>query len=102
MPAQNANRPHHDPCAAVLDQLASGGGRDLRPCIQMYGGLLLTLAHRYAFPDPEEALYLAFLDVRAGCSSWPSSHLSARTWVLGIGKRCYDRLALVPADVGGR
>lgn len=81
-------------CAAALHALVASGGQDLSPCVHAFSGLLFTLARRYAFSDPEEAVYHALLDIRSGAPSWNGARLPARLWAVGIARRRFDHLRL--------
>ncbi|WP_309571559.1 hypothetical protein [Deinococcus sp.] len=85
---------HAESCAAALHAMVASGGQDLSPCVHAFSGLLFTLAHRYAFPDPEEAVYHALLDIRSGAASWNGARLPARLWAVGIARRRFDHMQL--------
>lgn len=79
--------------AALLEALVTSGGHEMTPCVQAFSGLLFTLAQRYAFPDPEAAVFLALTDIQRCCPTWRTSRLPARVWVLATAKRRFDQLA---------
>ncbi|WP_412027033.1 hypothetical protein [Deinococcus yunweiensis] len=79
--------------AAVLQALVTSQNHDMTPCVHAFSTLLFTLAGRYSFPDPEQAVYLALADIQRCCPTWRTSRLPARVWVLATAKRRFDHLA---------
>ena len=84
--------PIPDRSDAVLRAFLVGGGQDLSLCVKVFTPLLFALAAHHRLARPEEAVYLAFTEVRRCAHCWEPSGLPARLWVAGVARRCFETL----------
>lgn len=84
--------PTPDRSDEVLRAFLVGGGQDLYLCVKVFSPLLFALAAHYRLARPEDAVYLAFAEVRRRAPCWEASGLPARLWVAGVARRCFENL----------
>ena len=79
----------------VLRAFLVGGGQDLYLCVKVFSPLLFALATHCRLAQPEDAVYLAFAEVRRRAPCWEASGLPARLWIVGVVRRCFENLPRV-------
>ncbi len=81
------------PVSDVLERIAAGDSSAVAECIDLYGGLVWSLARRMAPRDAEDAVQDIFIDLWKSAGRFDPSLASEKTFVATIARRrLVDRL----------